>query len=66
VAYLALPRYEDEMVVQSWAVYKSREDRERANKAIIEDEGFKILSQHLPIDANRMFTRGFKVLRGLC
>ena len=29
---------DDEVVVISWAVYKSREDRDRANKAIMEDE----------------------------
>jgi hypothetical protein len=41
------------------------EDRERANKAIMEDEGFKVLSQHLPVDAKRLLTGAFKVLRGL-
>jgi uncharacterized protein YbaA (DUF1428 family) len=61
----AVKLHEDELVVQSWAIYKSREDRERANKAIMEDEGFKALSQHLPVDARRMFTGGFTVLRGL-
>jgi uncharacterized protein YbaA (DUF1428 family) len=55
----------DEVVVTSWAVYKSREDRERANKAIMADEAFKELSQHIPVDGKRMFMGGFKVLRGL-
>src|SRR5262245_21344937 len=32
---------DDEIVVISWAVYKSREDCDRANKAIMEDEDFK-------------------------
>jgi uncharacterized protein YbaA (DUF1428 family) len=54
-----------EVVAQSWAVYKTREDRERGNKAIMEDDGFKKLSQHLPVDSKRMFTGGFKVLRGM-
>jgi uncharacterized protein YbaA (DUF1428 family) len=51
--------------VQSWAVYPSREDRDRANKAIVADEDFKKLSAHIPVDGKRMFTGGFKVLRGL-
>jgi uncharacterized protein YbaA (DUF1428 family) len=56
---------DDEVVVISWAVYKSREDRDRANKAITADEYFKTLSNNLPVDGKRMFTGGFKVLRGL-
>jgi uncharacterized protein YbaA (DUF1428 family) len=55
----------DEVVVTSWAVYESREDRDRANKAIAEDDAFKELSKHIPVDGRRMFTGGFKVLRGL-
>lgn len=55
----------DEVVVTSWAVYESREDRDRANKAIAEDDAFKELSKHIPVDGKRMFTGGFKVLRGL-
>jgi uncharacterized protein YbaA (DUF1428 family) len=61
----AVKLHDDEVVVQSWAVYPSREDRDRANKAIMEDEGFKKLSKHIPVDGKRMFTGGFKVLRGL-
>ena len=61
----AVKLHPDEVVAQSWAVYKSRDDRDRANKAIMDDDGFKKLSQHLPVDAKRMFTGGFKVLRGM-
>jgi uncharacterized protein YbaA (DUF1428 family) len=60
----AVNLHPDELVAQSWAVYKTREDRERANKAIMEDDGFKKLSQQIPVDSKRMFTGGFKVLRG--
>ena len=56
---------DDEVVVQSWAVYRSREDRDRANQAIMDDDDFKKLSSHIPVDGKRMFTGGFKVLRGL-
>ena len=55
---------DDEVVVSSWAVYNSREDRDRANKAIMEDAAFKELGKNMPVDGRRMFTGGFKVLRG--
>jgi uncharacterized protein YbaA (DUF1428 family) len=55
----------DEVVVLSYAVYKSRADRDRANKAIMEDDEFKELSKNMPVDGKRMFMGGFKVLRGL-
>jgi hypothetical protein len=43
----------------------SREDRDRANKAIMEDEAFKEVGKNIPVDMKRMFTGGFKVLRGM-
>jgi uncharacterized protein YbaA (DUF1428 family) len=55
----------DEIVVSSWAVYASRADRDRANQAIMADEAFKQLAQNIPVDMQRMFSGGFKVLRGL-
>jgi uncharacterized protein YbaA (DUF1428 family) len=55
----------DEIVVSSWAVYPSRADRDRANQAIMADEAFKELAKNIPVDMKRMFTGGFKVLRGL-
>ena len=57
--------HDDEFVVQSWAVYPSKEMRDKANKAIVEDDDFKKLAKHIPVDSKRMFTGGFKVLRGL-
>jgi uncharacterized protein YbaA (DUF1428 family) len=56
---------DDEVVVFSWAVYKSRADRDKANKAIMEDAAFKEMGKNMPVDGRRMFTGGFKVLRGL-
>ena len=61
----AVKLHDDEVVVQSWAVYASRADRDRANKAITEDQGFKELSADIPVDGKRMFTGGFTVLRGM-
>ena len=56
---------EDEIVASSWAVSPSREERDRANKAIMDDEGCKDLANNIPVDLTRMFTGGVKVLRGL-
>lgn len=53
----------DEIVVCSMAIYKSREDRERANKAIMEDPDMKKLG--MPSGAKRLVTGGFRVVRGL-
>ena len=61
----AVKLHDDEIVVTSWAVYKSREDRNRANTSIMEDPGFKELSQNMPVDGKRMFMGGFQVLRGI-
>ena len=60
----AVKLHDNEIVVSSYAVYASREDRDRANKAIMEDTAFKDISKHLPVDMKRMFTGGFRVLRG--
>jgi uncharacterized protein YbaA (DUF1428 family) len=56
---------DDEVVAISWAVYGSREERDRANKAIMEDADFKKLANSIPVDGRRLFKGGFKVLRGL-
>jgi len=61
----AVKLHADETVVSSYAVYKSREDRDRANKAIMDDESFKEVSKNIPVDMKRMFTGGFGVLRGM-
>ena len=61
----AVKLHDDEVVVTSWAVYRSREDRDRANKSIMEDPDFKELSRDMPVDGKRMFMGGFLVLRGM-
>jgi uncharacterized protein YbaA (DUF1428 family) len=61
----AVKLQDSEVVVSSYAVYRSREDRDRANKAIMEDKSFKEISQNIPVDMKRMFTGGFRVLRGM-
>ncbi len=55
----------DEIVVLSWAVYKSREDRDRAMKTMMEEPSFKDMGKTMPLDGKRMFMGGFMVLQAL-
>ena len=51
---------DDEVVVFSWITYKSKEDRDRINKAIMDDPTMKEMGEHMPFDGKRMFMGGFK------
>ncbi|MFC4762703.1 DUF1428 domain-containing protein [Dyella koreensis] len=51
----------DEVVVFSWIVFKSRAQRDRINKKVMEDPRLSGLSlKTLPFDGKRMFWGGFK------
>ncbi len=50
----------DEVVVFSWITYNSKEDRDRINKAIMDDPQMKEMGEHMPFDGKRMFMGGFK------
>jgi uncharacterized protein YbaA (DUF1428 family) len=52
----------DETVVFAWIVYKSRKDRDRINKAVMNDPRMKemMLSKDMPLDSKRMIFGGFK------
>jgi uncharacterized protein YbaA (DUF1428 family) len=52
----------DEVVVFSWIVYQSREDRDRVNAAVMSDSRLEMDPQAMPFDGKRMFWGGFKVL----
>lgn len=53
----------DEVVVFSWIVYASREDRDRVNAAVMDDPRIKGMDpQSMPFDGMRMFWGGFQVL----
>jgi uncharacterized protein YbaA (DUF1428 family) len=54
---------DDETVMLSWVVYRSRADRDRAMKALMEEPSFKDMGQTMPVDGKRMFMGGFKVLQ---
>ena len=53
---------ENEVVVFSWIVYPSREDRDRINAAVMSDSRMKMDPQSMPFDGKRLFWGGFKVL----
>jgi uncharacterized protein YbaA (DUF1428 family) len=55
---------DDETVVFSWIVYKSREDRDRINAKVMEDPRMKEMMdpKSMPFDGKRMFWGGFKTI----
>jgi len=54
---------DDEVVVFSWVVYASREERDRIMPAVMSDERLKDMNpKSMPFDGTRMFFGGFKVL----
>jgi uncharacterized protein YbaA (DUF1428 family) len=57
----------DEVVVFSWIVYESREQRDRVNAAVMSDPSLKdqMSPRALPFDGTRMFWGGFQVLLAL-
>ncbi len=54
----------DETIVFSWIVYPSRADRDRINKAAMEDPRIKDMCGNgpMPFDCGRMLYGGFRVI----
>jgi uncharacterized protein YbaA (DUF1428 family) len=55
---------EEEVVVFSWIVYRSRRDRDRINAKVMKDPRLASMMdpKAMPFDGRRMFWGGFKVL----
>ncbi len=51
---------DDEVVVFSWITYKSKEDRDRINKKVMDTPEIKEMGEHMPFDGKRMVMGGFK------
>jgi uncharacterized protein YbaA (DUF1428 family) len=51
---------DDEVVVFAWITYKSKEDRDRINKEVMESPAMKDMEKNMPFDGERMFWGGFK------
>jgi uncharacterized protein YbaA (DUF1428 family) len=57
----AVQATEDETVVFSWILYRSREDRDAVNAKVMADPWMKSSMEKTPFDAKRMIFGGFKV-----
>ena len=51
---------EDETVVFSWIVYKSREHRDQVNAKVMADPRMKASAADMPFDGKRLIFGGFK------
>ena len=58
---------DDEIIALAWVVYRNKEDRDRINKAVMEDLQLKesMDPSKMPFDGKRMFWGGFKVMVNL-
>ena len=58
---------DDEVVAVSWVVFQSKEDRDRINKALMDDPQLKehMDPSRMPFDGKRMFWGGFQTIVGL-
>jgi uncharacterized protein YbaA (DUF1428 family) len=55
-----------EVIALAWVVYRSKEDRDRIGKAVMEDPQLKINApSKMPFDGKRMFWGGFATIIGL-
>jgi uncharacterized protein YbaA (DUF1428 family) len=58
---------EGEVIALAWVVYKSKEDRDRIGKAVMDDPQLKesMDPSKMPFDGKRMFWGGFETIIGL-
>jgi len=58
---------EGEVIALAWVVYKSKEDRDRIAKAVMDDPQLKesMDPSKMPFDGKRMFWGGFETIIGL-
>jgi len=56
-----------EVIALAWVVYRSKEDRDRIGKAVMEDPSLKEFMEpsKMPFDGKRMFWGGFQTIIGL-
>jgi uncharacterized protein YbaA (DUF1428 family) len=58
----AVQAKEDEVVVFSWIVYASRENRDAINAKVMADPRLRDDIKHMPFDAKRMIYGGFQTM----
>ena len=58
----AVQAKDDEVVIFAWITYKSRAERDRINKLVMEDERMKGDMDKMPFDGKRMIFGGFEAI----
>ena len=63
----AVQLQEGEVIALAWVVFRSKEDRDRINKAVMDDPQLKAAMDpsNMPFDGKRMFWGGFQTIVGL-
>jgi uncharacterized protein YbaA (DUF1428 family) len=61
----AVQAKDDEIVIFSWTVYRSRAERDTINAKVMADPRLKVLESELPFDAKRLIFGGFEAFLGL-
>ncbi len=63
----AVQLQEGEVIALAWVVYRSKEDRDRIGKLVMEDPQLKesMDPSKMPFDGKRMFWGGFETIIGL-
>jgi uncharacterized protein YbaA (DUF1428 family) len=58
---------DDEIIALAWVVYRNKEERDRINKAVMEDPQVKesMDPSTMPFDGKRMFWGGFETITEL-
>lgn len=58
----AVQAKDDEIVVFSWILYRSRAERDEINKKVMEDPRLKMDMENMPFDGKRMIYGGFETM----
>ena len=61
----AVQAKDDEIVIFSWTVYRSRAERDTINAKVMADPRLEVLESELPFDAKRLIFGGFEAFLGL-
>jgi uncharacterized protein YbaA (DUF1428 family) len=61
----AVQAKDDEIVIFSWNVYRSRAERDAINAKVMADPRLKVLESDLPFDGKRLIFGGFEAFLGL-
>ena len=52
----------DDTVIFAWIVFKSRQDRDRVNAAVMKDPRLQSMGKDMPFDCKKMAYGGFKTI----